>query len=102
MVTLFWQSGGAAIPGGKIPVVKEETVDEEEAEGSMNENKRKKKVKEQSDDVEMVDGNEDKEYDAKFKPESDDDEGGEEKDDEEANEDEDEMKKEEEEKGNVL
>ena len=99
---LFWQGGGAAISGAKITAVKEEVVDEEEAEGSMNEKKGKKKAKEKSDDVEMVDADGDKEDDAEFQPKLDDDEGGEEKDDEEANEDEDEMKKEEEEKGSVL
>ena len=99
---LFWQGGGADISGGKIRAVKEEAVAEEEAEGSMNEKKGKKKAKEKSDDVEMVDGDEDKEDNAEFQPKLDDDEGGEEKDDDEVNEDEDEMKKEEEEKGNVL
>ena len=33
-------------------------MDEEDAEGSMNEHKEKKKVKEKNDDVEMVDGDE--------------------------------------------
>ena len=47
-------------------------------------------MKEQSNDVEMIDGDEDKEYDAEYKPKSDDDEGGEEKDDDEVNEAEDE------------
>ena len=71
---LFWQGGGTVIPGGKITAVKEKAVDEEEAEGSMNEKKGKKKVEEKSD--------EDKEDDAEFRPESDDDEGGEEEDEE--------------------
>ena len=62
-----------AISGGKIMAVKEEAVDEEETEGSMNESKGKKKVTKQSDDVEMVDGDEDKKDDAEFEPESDDD-----------------------------
>ena len=59
--------------------VKEEAADGEAVEGSMSEKKGKKKVKkEKSDDVEMVDGDED---DAEFKLESHGDEGEEEKND---------------------
>ena len=44
---------------------------EEKAERSTSEKEREQVEKEKSDDVEMVDGDEDKEDDAEFKPKSD-------------------------------
>ena len=62
---LLQQAEGAAISGGKIMAAKEGTMNgEKEVQENTSEKKEKKPVKEKSDDVRMVDEDEDKEYES--------------------------------------